>query len=219
MPEDSAAAASSSSEHPHALVFAAASARLKKAADDAANDTRTPAGWLSELELLRRAYYSALDQRDAAEKQRHERAERERLRNEPSEEKKEELKWTLFEACWQGDPDRVSKILSQKGSDPNVRQTFGVTPLHRVARLGNAQLVETLLKHGAKVDATDDEGRLASHYAEERLPLVQGDEKSSALLTATLTVLRQWEEKVGLGAPSAASAPSPSKRDTSPTKR
>ena len=51
-------------------MFAAASARLKKAADDAANDTRTPAGWLSELELLRRAYYSALDQRDAAEKQR-----------------------------------------------------------------------------------------------------------------------------------------------------
>ena len=80
-----------------------------------------------------------------------------------------------------------------KGLGPECAANLWMTPLHRVARLGNAQLVETLLSTAPRWSAADDEGALASHYAEERLPLVQGDEKSSALLTATLTV-RQWEE-------------------------
>ena len=175
-----AAAASSSANDamapkPPSVVLEAAITRLHALATEAGTVS------ITETELLRRALNSACDDADAAAKLERERLERERLAREPSERLKEELKWALFHAAWQGDAKEVAAVLTRKGADPNVRQKFGVTPLHRAARLGNLHVCEALLKHGADPLALDDENQPASEYAVER----------GHHLVATL--LKKWE--------------------------
>jgi hypothetical protein len=41
------------------------------------------------------------------------------------------------------------------GFDPNVKDSEGITPLHRAARAGRAEAVRMLLLHGAEVNALD----------------------------------------------------------------
>lgn len=138
---------------------------------------------IGEVEILRRALNSAMDDADLAARREFERLERERLARMPSERMKEGLKWALFDAVWRGKADEVAKVLSKKGSDANVRQKFGVTPLHRAARLGNLQVCETLLKHGADAMLLDSEEMAPSEYALEKAHHV------------VATMLKKWEEE------------------------
>ena len=50
-------------------------------------------------------------------------------------------------------PDLVSKVCED------------LLPIHWAADRGNAEMVETLLEHGADVDAQDEDGQTALHYA------------------------------------------------------
>ena len=181
-------------EDPNAATLESAMQRLRHQAH-AAN----AGGALSEVELLRRAFNSAMDDADLAARLEAERKERERMALEPSLKMKEDLKWKLFDAVWQGDRERVSEILATKGSDPNVRQKFGVTPLHRAARLGNMAISELLLKHGANAAALDDVEMTPAAYAQE---------KGHALL---MTLLKKWEQE-----PGAAQSAGPSLSQTYP---
>ena len=63
-----------------------------------------------------------------------------------------------------------------------VRQNFGVTPLHRAAKLGNLEVAKVLLNHGADAAALDDEQETPADYAAE---------KEHKALSA---MLRKWEE-------------------------
>jgi ankyrin repeat protein len=69
----------------------------------------------------------------------------------------------------------LSEFLIARGADVNQRG-MGETPLHLAARNGCADVVQILIKAGADVNATDDEGRTAlaiadasSHTQVERL--------------------------------------------------
>lgn len=55
--------------------------------------------------------------------------------------------------------------VKQAGEVAKVADKVGVTPLHTAALLGNCRAVETLLAHGADVDAGDLLGNTALHYA------------------------------------------------------
>ena len=58
-------------------------------------------------------------------------------------------------------------LLLDAGADPDRRQATGWTPLHSAAHNGDADSVERLLTHGARVGLTDDEGRTAEAHARE----------------------------------------------------
>ncbi|GGL97506.1 ankyrin repeat domain-containing protein [Deinococcus aerophilus] len=62
---------------------------------------------------------------------------------------------------------RLAARLLEAGAQVNAAQSGGFTPLMEAARNGNAALVETLLAHGATVEATNDDGRRAADLAEE----------------------------------------------------
>jgi predicted DNA-binding WGR domain protein/uncharacterized protein YwqG len=53
----------------------------------------------------------------------------------------------------------VAKKLLAAGADLGARDRRKQTPLHSVAELGDADLVELFLEHGAEVDAKDDAGK------------------------------------------------------------
>ena len=153
--------------------------RVRKAATSAQHA-------IGEVEVLRRALNAAMDEADLAAKREFERREAERRAREPTERMKDDLKWALFDAVWRaadtGKADEVGKILSKKGADANVRQKFGVTPLHRAARLGNLPVCEMLIRHGADPTLVDTEHDAPSQYAAGK-----GHH-------AVATLLKKWEE-------------------------
>ena len=55
----------------------------------------------------------------------------------------------------------TAKLLLERGSDPNVRQAKGFTPLQEAALLGRRDLVDLLLAHGAEPNSRADDGRTA----------------------------------------------------------
>ncbi|ALM85996.1 ankyrin repeat domain-containing protein [Bordetella sp. N] len=55
---------------------------------------------------------------------------------------------------WQG---RIA-ILLTLGADPNAVDPKGNTPLHKAAAIGNVRTAQVLLEHGARVDATNNQG-------------------------------------------------------------
>ncbi len=60
--------------------------------------------------------------------------------------------WTpLMQACFYGESKRVKALLEQ-GANPNVRTSKGITALLCAIDQQEAQLVELLLAHGAKID-------------------------------------------------------------------
>ncbi|KAG8435238.1 hypothetical protein GDO86_013259 [Hymenochirus boettgeri] len=71
----------------------------------------------------------------------------------------------LFEACRNGDVERVRKLL--RGENVNSRDTAGrkSTPLHFAAGFGRKDVVEYLLQRGANVHACDDGGLIPLHNA------------------------------------------------------
>ena len=44
------------------------------------------------------------------------------------------------------------------GSDVNVKNKFGLTPMHKAARFGQKEVVELLIAKGADVNAKNDDG-------------------------------------------------------------
>ena len=72
---------------------------------------------------------------------------------------------SLLEACSEGNVVKV-KILLAAGADPGVRDVHSErTPLHRAARHGHADVVNTLLAAGADRECRDDTQRTPLHYA------------------------------------------------------
>lgn len=71
----------------------------------------------------------------------------------------------LFEACRNGDVERVKKLVSPE--NVNSRDTAGrkSTPLHFAAGFGRKDVVEHLLQSGANVHARDDGGLIPLHNA------------------------------------------------------
>uniref|UniRef100_A0A8C9SL90 Poly [ADP-ribose] polymerase n=1 Tax=Scleropages formosus TaxID=113540 RepID=A0A8C9SL90_SCLFO len=71
----------------------------------------------------------------------------------------------LFEACRNGDLERVKKLVTPE--NVNSRDTAGrkSTPLHFAAGFGRRDVVEFLLRNGANVHARDDGGLISLHNA------------------------------------------------------
>ncbi len=74
---------------------------------------------------------------------------------------------------------RLAERLLEAGAEVNAAQIGGFTPLMEAARNGNAALVEALLAHGARAEATTEDGRRAADLAEE-----EGHAAVAALLRA-----------------------------------
>lgn len=73
----------------------------------------------------------------------------------------------LHEAAYRGYAD-IAQFLLDKGSDVNVKNTPGLTPLHYAAmsyfsRHSNLDIVEMLIENGADVNAKDNSGNTPIH--------------------------------------------------------
>jgi len=62
-------------------------------------------------------------------------------------------KETLYGAAASGDIDEIKRLLSQ-GTDVNVTNEEGQTPLHKAARAGQSNVAELLISRGANINAT-----------------------------------------------------------------
>jgi len=62
------------------------------------------------------------------------------------------------------DAERIKKLL-EKGTDPNIRDGDGNTPLHFAASKGCAEVARLLLRHGADPNAQDKSGKTPLHVA------------------------------------------------------
>jgi len=61
----------------------------------------------------------------------------------------------------------IVQLLLAAGSDPNVQQQGGYTPLMSAASHGELEIMEALIRHGAKINMTDNEGKTARKMAVE----------------------------------------------------
>ncbi len=59
----------------------------------------------------------------------------------------------------------ITDILLSSGADPNVRDSYGVTPLMETVDAGEAETVRMLLDYGADPSITDASGRTALSIA------------------------------------------------------
>ena len=69
-----------------------------------------------------------------------------------------------------GRVDRLDAILSEDPKSASVRDQAGLTPLHHleVAGQAGAQVIETLLRHGADINARTDDGKTPLTVALDR---------------------------------------------------
>ena len=68
------------------------------------------------------------------------------------------------------DPERAESSghnLASNAGDPNLAGSADLPPLHIAASRGMVTMVEVLIRHGARLDATDDQGRHALAVARE----------------------------------------------------
>lgn len=78
---------------------------------------------------------------------------------------KDRWDWSLLHyAC---DNVDLTKLLLNRGANPNVRTCGGRTPLHFVAAEGNKAVTQLLLSRGADVNAKDFDGHTPLSYAED----------------------------------------------------
>ena len=61
----------------------------------------------------------------------------------------------------------IVQLLLAAGADPNVQQQGGYTPLMSAASHGELEIMEALIRHGAKINLTDNEGKTARKMAVE----------------------------------------------------
>ncbi|KAL2078216.1 hypothetical protein ACEWY4_025901 [Coilia grayii] len=71
----------------------------------------------------------------------------------------------LFEACRNGDVERVKKLVNPDNVDSRDTAGRKSTPLHFAAGFGRRDVVEFLLQNGADVHARDDGGLISLHNA------------------------------------------------------
>ncbi len=74
----------------------------------------------------------------------------------------QELPIDLLEAAERGDDVATAQFLAH-GSDPEMRNGRGQTPLHLAARHGHDNICELLLSGNARVDAVDNDGQQPLH--------------------------------------------------------
>lgn len=70
----------------------------------------------------------------------------------------------LFTAAEHNKPD-VATFALKHGANPNVKLSFGATPLHAAAAHGSTAVIKILLKASSRVMARDYEGKTPLHYA------------------------------------------------------
>ncbi len=64
-----------------------------------------------------------------------------------------------------GLPESVWKLLLDNGADANIKDRYGRTPLHLLARAGDPKMAELLISRGASVNARDNQGRTPAKIA------------------------------------------------------
>jgi ankyrin repeat protein len=87
----------------------------------------------------------------------------------------------LHEACWNGDIESVKKFLDQ-GTDINLKDPFGQTPLHVATREHRREVLRLLLDRGANVRALDHAGATVLDSAFERSFVYEEGPKTHDLL-------------------------------------
>lgn len=70
----------------------------------------------------------------------------------------------MCEAASTGDVPQVGRLLGA-GADPKKKSKEGLLPVHLAAAGGHLGVLKSLAMHGAKMDATDGNGRTALHAA------------------------------------------------------
>lgn len=85
---------------------------------------------------------------------------------------------TLHRAVSSRDIRQIRTAL-QKGADPNGRSKSGGTPLHWAAKSEFPEAVDILIKHGSKVDTTDNDNKTALLIASFELYVWEEDQSEN----------------------------------------
>jgi ankyrin repeat protein len=95
----------------------------------------------------------------------------------------------IQDAAKEGDLAKVKSLIAE-GSDVNVKDEKGSTPLHFAAYLGYKDVAELLILKGANVNAADKTGAIPLHFAARRghkdlveLLILKGANVNEMLLT------------------------------------
>jgi len=72
---------------------------------------------------------------------------------------------TALMACTVKGNVEISKLLLEKGSNPNITDSNGTTSLMYAVQFKNLELVKTLLQHKADKTKMDNKGKTAFEYA------------------------------------------------------
>jgi ankyrin repeat protein len=91
--------------------------------------------------------------------------------NQPDYSGKAPLEWVIGSRGNDETAEQQAKILKaliESGADPNRKDSdhYGYTPLINAASLGELEIVKILLAAGANINATNNEGMTALHFAE-----------------------------------------------------
>ena len=108
------------------------------------------------------------------------------------------IEGALWDAAWDGELDKATRLLVEHKANANWRlPEDDTTPLQRAAAKGHTDLVKLLLQHGA--DPTiKTKGRTAKEMAHKNIQLAHdhGDSAGSARGTATVAAFDEWEQQV-----------------------
>ena len=97
----------------------------------------------------------------------------------------------IFGSIEDGDKEEFDECLSQTPECVHETNKNGWTPLHQAAFSGELEMLQALLKAGAKIDETDHDGDTPVHYA-----AVQGE---LACVEASRRRARNWTSRTTTG--------------------